>query len=241
MTNPSPNKDSKPSKTNTVNSNQQMKMTGVKIAVSKNSLILALFALVSTGLIAITYQLTKQKIAKQVELALIRQLSEIVPSENYNNNVYNDCLLVTSASHLGSSGSEKLYRMRQDNQAYALMVTSIAPDGYSGKIKLAIAADVDGKLLGVNILSHNETPGLGDKIERNKSDWINQFKGLSLNSPVKKQWAVKKDGGQFDALTGATITPRAVIKSVYKGLQFFQQNQAELFAKSSDCYQHEVD
>lgn len=205
-------------------------------AVNKNAIILGLFALVSTGLIAITYQLTKDQIAKEIELSLIRKLSEIVPEERYDNDVYNDCLLVLDETLLGSNQGQKLYRMRAGDLDVALMTTLVAPDGYSGKIMLALATDLDGELLGVNILSHNETPGLGDKIERSKSNWVKQFEGLSLANTSKEQWAVKKDGGQFDALTGATITPRAVVKSVYNGLQFVEQNKANLFELDSNCY-----
>ena len=205
-------------------------------AINKNALILALFAFVSTGLIAITHWLTKDKIAKEVELSLLRQLSQIVPAENYTNNVYQDCLLIQDANLLGTPNWQKLYRMRGDVGNYALMMTSVAPDGYSGKITIALAAHTDGTLLGVNILGHNETPGLGDKIERSKSDWLKQFDGLSLTNTEQKQWAVRKDGGQFDALTGATITPRAVVNSVYNGLQFLQKNSETLFAKQSNCY-----
>lgn len=212
------------------------KSLGIVKSVNKNAFILGLFALVSTGLVAITYQLTKTQIAKEVEQSLIRKLSEIVPEEHYDNDVYSDCLLVSDQSLLGSSAPQKLYRMRKANQNYALMMTSVAPDGYSGKIILTLATDLNGSLLGVNILSHNETPGLGDKIERSKSNWIVQFNGLSLTNTTKQSWAVKKDGGKFDALTGATITPRAVVKSVYSGLQFIEQNKVHLFNLESNCY-----
>ncbi len=208
-------------------------------AISKNALILGVFALVSTGLIAITYQLTKDKIAQEVELALIRQLSEIVPSDDYDNDVYQDCILITDRNLLGSEEAQKLYRMRKSNSNYAAMMTFVAPDGYSGKIMLALAAKPSGELLGVNIVNHNETPGLGDKIEREKSDWIKQFDGLSLSSVDKKYWNVTKDGGKFDALTGATITPRAVVKSVYKALEYLQQNNHHVFNSNSNCYKEE--
>ncbi len=206
-------------------------------AISKNAIVLGVFALISTGLIAITYQLTKDRIDKEVELSLIRKLSEIVPEENYDNDVYNDCLLVLDEALLGSDETQKLYRMRNNEKNYALMTTLVAPNGYSGKITLALASDLNGRLLGVNILSHNETPGLGDKIERSKSDWIKQFDGLSLSNTAKKEWAVKKDGGKFDALTGATITPRAVVKSIYNGLQYVEQNKTSLFKLTSNCYE----
>jgi len=207
------------------------------IAISKNAMILGVFAMVSTGLIAITHLLTKDKIALEVELSLIRQLSQIVPPENYTNDVYNDCIVINDVSYLGSDEDQKLYRMRNSNADYAVLLTSIAPDGYSGKIALAIAVSSQGELLGVNILSHQETPGLGDKIERNKSDWLNQFNELSLENTAEELWKVKKDAGQFDALTGATITPRAVIKAVHNSLKFYVKNNQYLFKRPSNCEQ----
>ena len=207
----------------------------IKKAVTKNGLILGLFAFISTGMIAITHLLTKDKIAQEIELALVRQLSQIVPPEEYSNEVYGDCIVINDIGFLGTEEDQKLYRMRNADSNYAVLMTSVAPDGYSGKINLAVAISSQGKLLGVNILSHKETPGLGDKIERSKSNWLSQFEGLSLIKPDKKQWKVKKDGGQFDALTGATITPRAVINAVYKNLEFYEANNPQLFTKQSNC------
>jgi electron transport complex protein RnfG len=212
--------------------------------------VLAVFALVSTGLIAITHLFTKDKIAEEVELSMIRQLNQIVPAENYNNAVYEDCLLINDVAMLGSKIEQKVYRMRvvslqnfatQNNENvapssnYGLMLTTVAPDGYSGRIDLAVALTEKGEILGVNILSHQETPGLGDKIERKKSNWLNQFVGLSLSNVEEKKWRVKKDGGQFDALTGATITPRAVIRAVRKSLLFYQLKDSLLFSQQSNC------
>lgn len=216
---------------------QKKALPTIAQAINKNALILALFAMVSTGLIAITHHLTKEKIALETELALVRQLSQIVPKENYTNNVYNDCIIVTDTNLLGGDAAQKLYRMRNNKQNYAVMMTTVAPDGYSGKINLAIATDQNGELIGVNVLSHSETPGLGDKIERNKSNWLNQFNQRSLKNTDDFGWGVRKDGGQFDALTGATITPRAVINAVQKGLMYFQSQQSELFELKSNCYE----
>ena len=221
---------------------QQSKKTRLLMNVmSENGLILGLFALVSTGLTAVTYVLTKGKIAQEIERSLIRQLSELVPTNSYTNDVYQDCLIVQDKNLLGSAQEQKLYRMRNQQENHALMLTTVAPDGYSGKITLSVAVESSGKLLGINILSHNETPGLGDKIERTKSNWVHQFNNLSLSNTDETEWTVKKDGGQFDALTGATITPRAVIKSVFKSLQFLQSNQQQFFELPSDCYPIEVD
>ncbi|MCF6193058.1 MAG: electron transport complex subunit RsxG [Kangiellaceae bacterium] len=216
--------------------------TNIQQASFKNAFVLAVFALVSTGLIAITHLFTKDKIAEEVELSMIRQLNQIVAEENYNNSVYQDCLLVNDLALLGSKDDQKIYRMRMsstinnNNTAdYGLMLTTVAPDGYSGRIYIAVALSKTGNILGVNILAHRETPGLGDKIERKKSNWLNQFVGLSLSIVEEKNWRVKKDGGQFDALTGATITPRAVIKSVYNSLLYYQFKGDILFSQASNC------
>jgi len=221
----------------TPNKDEKTVLPTIFQAVNKNALILAIFALVSTGLIAVTHLLTKDKIAKEIELSLIRQLSQIVPKDKYTNDVYQDCVLVADPNLLGGSDRQKLYRMRSNDKNFGLMITTIAPDGYSGKITLALATSVEGNILGVNILSHNETPGLGDKIERNKSSWLEQFVGFSLSNSEKKDWTVRKDGGRFDALTGATITPRAVVSSIYKGLVYMETNNKVLFDSQSNCYE----
>jgi len=111
-----------------------------------------------------------------------------------------------------------------------LVLEAIAPDGYSGKITLLIAI-VNGELAGVRVVSHNETPGLGDYIDAAKSDWIKQFDHASLTHPDSSAWKVKKDGGRFDYMTGATITPRAVVKAVHKALRYYEQHGAEIFSR----------
>jgi len=216
----------------------------IRQAAIKNALMLSLFAIISTGLVAITHLFTKDKIAEEVELSMIRQLNQIVPRKNYNNSVYKDCIIANDLAMLGTDEDQNIYRMRviaADEQNggsvsdYGLMLTPVAPDGYSGRIDLAVAISKTGTILGVNILAHQETPGLGDKIERRKSDWLNQFSELSLKNTSKKNWQVKKDGGQFDALTGATITPRAVVKAVYNSLLYYQLNRDRLFSQPSNC------
>ena len=204
-------------------------------SVMRNGVILGIFALVSTGLIVVTHFLTKDKIAKELELALVRQLTQLVPAESYDNQVYDDCLIISDANLLGSLEPQKAYRMRTSGQPHAVMITSIAPDGYSGNISIALATNSKGKVYGVNILNHQETPGLGDKIERNKSDWLLQFDNLSLDRFSEKQWQVTKDGGDFDSLTGATITSRAIVNAVHKGLVFIDKQGSALFDLDSNC------
>ncbi len=201
----------------------------------KNGLILALFALISTGLIAIIHSFTKEKIAAEIEAAMARRLNEIIRKTEYDNDVYQDCKRVYNPELLGSRNEQKLYRMRKQNEDYAVFLSSIAPDGYGGKIKLVIGIYTSGEIAGVRVTEHQETPGLGDKIEVEKSDWIKQFNGKSLKNLEEKAWRVKKDGGQFDALTGATITPRAIVKAVYKSLQFYEHDKAKLFNADNLC------
>jgi len=200
----------------------------------KNGLILATFALLSTGLIAVTHWLTKDKIALEIEAAMARGLNEIIPAENYDNNVYRDCTIVSDLELLGANNLI-IYRLRQKNKSYAAFVTSIAPDGYAGKINLMVGIYHNGTIAGVRVTEHQETPGLGDKIEIKKSNWIKQFDGKSLSNTADQKWLVKKDGGDFDALTGATITPRSIIRAVHKTLIYYHQHSAQLFTATNAC------
>lgn len=204
-------------------------------AAIKNGTILAVFALISTGLIAITHLVTKDKIADEIEAAMTKRLDNIIPKEKYDNLAHQDCRFVNDKTLLGSESDLKVYRMRHQNKNFAVFMTSVAPDGYSGKIKLVIGIYNNGKIAGVRVTEHQETPGLGDQIEIEKSDWIKQFNNLSIHDTPKKDWQVIKDGGQFDALTGATITSRAIIKSVYNTLIYFDKNKQTIFDSSKNC------
>ena len=126
-----------------------------------------------------------------------------------------------------------MYRARKAGQPVALVITPVAPDGYSGIIKLLVGINVDGTLNGVRVVTHRETPGLGDAIDEKRSDWIHLFDNRSLLDPPLERWAVRKDGGDFDQLTGATITPRAVVKAVRQTLLYYRDNQDALFAPSA--------
>ncbi len=201
----------------------------------KNGIILGLFALVSTGLIAAVYLITKDKIAQEVEASVARRLNEIVLKTEYDNDVYHDCKFVTNQDLLGSKEPQKVYRMRNKNRDYAIILSTVAPDGYAGKIKLIVGIYRDGSLAGVRVTEHKETPGLGDKIDREKSEWIEQFNKRSLKNSPAAMWKVKKDGGDFDALTGATITPRAIINAVYKALGYYQHHTDVLFNQDNPC------
>lgn len=203
--------------------------------IGKNGLILAIFAAVCVGLIAITYYITRDTIAGEMEAALARTLNQLVEQKEYNNDVYHDCTLITDASSLDSKKPLKAYRMRKNGQPVAVVMESVAPNGYSGKIAMVVGIYQDGTIAGVRVTDHKETPGLGDKVDAKKSDWILNFEGKSLGNPTIKEWTVSKDGGQFDAFTGATITPRAVIQQVAKTLVFFENNKQQLFEGPQNC------
>ncbi|WP_406663634.1 electron transport complex subunit RsxG [Gallaecimonas sp. GXIMD1310] len=205
-------------------------------AARKNGLILGAFALAATALLAGTYQLTKGRIAEQKEAQKLAILNALIAPSSHDNSLFNDCTLVHDRSALGSRDAMPVYRARKQGAPVAIAMQTVAPDGYSGAISLMVAMQYpSGTLLGVDVLEDQETPGLGDKIEKRKSDWLTHFVGTAPAGPNDPNWGVKKDGGQFDQFTGATITPRAVVKAVGKAVLYFRQHKQALFAAPSDC------
>ena len=203
--------------------------------ISKNALILAAFAAVCVGLIAATYFITRDTIAGEMKAALARTLDQLVPANEYNNDVHHDCTLIPANSELGNSNPRQVYRMFYDQTPVALVMETVAPNGYSGKIRMVLGIYYDGSIAGLRVTDHKETPGLGDKVDINKSDWVTTCEGKSLGNPDVEQWKVKKDGGTFDAFTGATITPRAVVSQVAKTLEYFNDNKDLLFSAPKNC------
>lgn len=196
--------------------------------------LLAAFAVTGTGLVAFAYEKTKDRIAEAERAALLRNLHSVVKPELHNNELFNDMITVSSQQYLGSKQPLPVFRARNNGQPYAVIITAVAPDGYNGDIKLLIGVKYDGTITGVRVIDHRETPGLGDAIETRRGDWILSFDGLSIDNPEKKNWKVKRDGGYFDQFTGATITPRAVVKAVTKALQYFELNRDSLFSTPSE-------
>jgi electron transport complex protein RnfG len=195
----------------------------------KNSLVLGLFAIATVGLVALLQQATAERIASAERESQVRALSEILPQGSYDNNLL-DTSIELQDPLLGNTSPQAAYIALKDGKPSAIILHATAPDGYSGAIQLLIGIQANGRLAGVRVLSHSETPGLGDKIELTKSDWIRSFNGKSLNNPDADGWAVKRDRGEFDQFAGATITPRAVVKAVHKALQYFDAHQQQLFA-----------
>ena len=192
--------------------------------------LLGIFSLIGMGLVALTYQETEKTIAAKERECLLRSLHVLVPDYWFDNEIVEDTILVSDQSTFGTKKPVTVYRARKSLQPVALVIETTAPDGYNGSIKLLVAIKENGRLAGVRVISHKETPGLGDLIDAERSNWIQQFSGRSLRDPNEQKWAVKKDSGIFDQLTGATITPRAIINAVYKVLIYFRQNRQMLFS-----------
>lgn len=196
--------------------------------------ILAAFAVVGTALLAATYLVTRPIIAeteKQAKLALVGQ---ILPKDLYDNDILKDAALLPPATELGTSDAAPVLRATREGKPAAAVLEVIAPDGYSGKIKMIVAIKADGQVSGVRVIAHNETPGLGDYIEIAKNRWIRIFEGKSLSNYADQDWKVKKDGGRFEHMAGATVTPRAVVKAVHKSLKYFAQNEDKIFSLPAD-------
>ncbi|MFT4613555.1 MAG: electron transport complex protein RnfG [Bacteroidia bacterium] len=202
-------------------------------SITLNSALLALFAVVTTSLIAGTFLSTKDAIAEQKRRAEERALLQIVPREIHDNSMLDDTLPVgPDTKGLGLQKNRTIYLARRENKIVAAIIPAVAPDGYTGKIEMIVGVNIDGSIAGVRVLAHRETPGLGDKVDLKKSDWVLGFNARSLSNPTVDNWAVKRDRGVFDQFTGATITPRAVVKATLGVLQFVQANREFIFGKT---------
>jgi electron transport complex protein RnfG len=202
----------------------------IRRSIIRATVLLALVALVSTLLVALTFEATRDEIAASEQAALRVQLAAVLPASAYDNAITEDTTTVLEPAVFGTCEPAVVYRARKNGIPTGAVMTVIAPDGYSGPIKLLVGVYADGTVAGVRVVSHKETPGLGDAIEAEKSSWIYSFDGTSLDDPPLDQWAVQKDGGAFDSFTGATITPRAVVAAVKRALLYFAANKAKLFA-----------
>jgi electron transport complex protein RnfG len=196
----------------------------------KPGLYLAGFALLGTLALALVYDLTLPQVEANERAKTLKQLNALVDAQEYDNDLLANTLTLPAAD-FGSAGDVKVYRAtRQGTPVAALFIVS-APNGYSGSIRMVVGIRADQTLAGVRVLAHKETPGLGDKIEAEKTDWILGFTGKSLQNPPPAAWAVRKDGGAFDQFSGATVTPRAVVGVVKRTLLWSQQHFAILFTQ----------
>ena len=193
-------------------------------------LVLGAFAVVGVALVAVTHAATAERIASNDRMTMLKKLEAIVPAGSIGNDPIADRIEVQSQDLLGAP-STNVYRVRKDGEPVAVVLNPIVPDGYAGPIKLLVAVMKDGTLGGVRVVSHHETPGLGDKIEEQRSDWVLGFTGKSLSNPTEDKWKVKRDGGVYDQFTGATISPRSIVKAVANTLRFVQAQGDGLYTQ----------
>ncbi|MBE0505593.1 MAG: electron transport complex subunit RsxG [Marinospirillum sp.] len=196
-------------------------VTSLRKSLTRSVTGLVLFALVTAGAVSFTRLMTSERIEENRYQAAARLLYSLAPRTQYQLDIRQPVQL-PAAPELGHQQPFAAHLAWQDDQLSMILLPITAPDGYTGRIELLVALHLNGQIQGVRVLDHRETPGLGDKIEERKSDWIHRFDGLSLSNPELSGWAVKKDGGEFDQFTGATITPRAVVNSVKRSLLWLQ-------------------
>ena len=191
--------------------------------------LLGLFSVLGMGLVTWVHDSTAARIEENQRQTLLHSLQNLIPADHYDNDLLADVVEIS----LPEPGLKPVtvYRARKSGKPVASVFSTVALDGYSGEISLLVAVKADGSLSGVRVLAHKETPGLGDLIDDNKSRWILAFNGLSLGNPPEKFWKVKRDGGSFDQFTGATVTPRAVVKAVKDILLFFKASQKTVFSE----------
>ncbi|MDX1757443.1 MAG: electron transport complex subunit RsxG [Marinobacter sp.] len=203
-------------------------MAALGQSIRRSAIGLGLFAVITGGTIAVTQVMTEERIEQQIARAEARALFEIIPETVHDNNMLEDAFELPADPERGFRQPFTAWKATSQGQPVGIILPVTAPDGYSGDIKLLVGIDPVGKVLGVRVTSHKETPGLGDKVERKKSDWVLDFNGRSLDNPGPEGWTVAKNGGVFDQFTGATITPRAVTKAVHKALLYFRTHQPEI-------------
>jgi len=206
-----------------------MSITVDKKSILMTAFLLTVFAAVGAALVGLTFNQTEDDIKYNEKLTLLKQLNTIIPAQAYDNDLLLDTLTIKPQIQLGTQEETLVYRARNADKNVAVVLSSIAPSGYNGPIHLLVGIYADGLVAGVRVVKHRETPGLGDAVSVTHSDWILGFDNKSLSNPNDKQWKVKRDGGIFDQFTGATITPRAVVKAVHNALIYFDNNQDKLF------------
>ena len=201
-------------------------------ALRSSTVAISIFAVVTAGVIAVTQVTTADRIEKNEREHKAKSLYEIVPKSTIDNDLLEDTLSLIAPSLSGDEQPFSVYLARKGTEVKTIIFPVVAPDGYSGKIHLIVGVNSDGSVAGVRVLEHKETPGLGDKVDTKKSAWILGFNGQSKPETNDPSWAVKKDGGQFDQFTGATITPRAVVSAVGRVLDYFSNHRTELLQQT---------
>jgi electron transport complex protein RnfG len=202
--------------------------------VLKSGITLAAIAAVCTSLVAMTYQVTHERIAENEQAWLEQSLQPALAGLFFDSGVSESRVTIPAPHELPGSSDAVIYRVYSGETPVAALFVVSARDGYAGAIRLLVGIDMEGSVTGVQVLEHRETPGLGDRIESTKSNWVEQFDGRSLTDPQTSGWKIKGDGGEFDQLTGASVTPRAIIKAIKETLTYFEANQVAVFAAAAD-------
>ena len=197
--------------------------------ISRSGFKLGLAGAIVIGLVTLVYHLTHDAIVESEYQAMLQALNSIIPEHSHDNDIVEDTKNLSANKKLGLKKDSLIYRARSKGKIFAVAFPLTAPDGYSGPINLLLAIDRQGQILGVRVVSHLETPGLGDRIESRRSNWLQQFPGKSVDNPSRENWKVKKDGGIFDQFTGATITPRIIVKAIHKALVFAESEPGVFF------------
>jgi electron transport complex protein RnfG len=190
--------------------------------------VLAALAVVAAVVAGVAERATSARIAENERREALAVLHSVLPGSAHDNDLLADAIDRVDSELLGSERPHRIHRARQGGAPAGVVMEVTARGGYGGPLELLVGILADGRVSGVRILAHRETPGIGDGVERR--DWVSQFDGRSLTDPPPEDWLVKRDGGSFDALTGATITPRAVVKGVYNALLYYRQHEQEIYA-----------
>lgn len=195
---------------------------------TRTGLMLGLCVLVAIAALTLAHALTRNRIEAVRQQWILQGLMDVLPPGPFDSDPLDSVQMVTAPA-LGSSEAQAVYTVYRNQMPSGAVLSIVAPDGYNGDIYLLLGVSFDGQIMGVRVSEHQETPGLGDRLEFSRSDWITHFNGLSLASTHPGDWAVSKNGGRFDAFTGATITPRAVINAVHRALQWYADHRQELY------------
>lgn len=198
---------------------------------TKTLLTLGLIGLAAALLLSGVNELTEERIERQAERQALAALNQLIDPAAYDNELIEDRI---SAWIAGLEPPSTIYRAWRDGEPVALLADVTTPAGYSGDIRLLVGLEPDGTLIGVRVLEHRETPGLGDRIERRRSDWIEQFRGRSLGRPPTERWAADRRGGAFDTLSSATITSAAIIAAVKRVLEWYEANRDNAFGTEAE-------
>ena len=195
---------------------------------------LAAMAAVCTALVALTYFATADRIAANEQAYLEQSLQPVLSGEAFDGGLTDSRVTIPAPHDLPGSEDAVVYREYAAGEPAAALFAVSARDGYAGAIRLLVGIGIDGAITGVQVLEHRETPGIGDGIERSKSDWLDRFAGRSIGAPRAQGWKIRRDGGRFDQLTGASVTSRAVVKAIYETLKYYEANSGMIFSAPAD-------